>query len=133
MESPQENSQETSPVVTPNADSILISIKKLLGIEADYTNFDVDLIIHINSVFSILNQLGVGPDDGFSIEDVNDEWTDFMEADPRLELAKSYIYLKVKQLFDPPLGSAVSESMNRMISEFEWRLQLAAESNETTS
>ena len=108
-------------------DSILTSIKKLLGIAEDYEHFDQDLIIHINSVLSVLTQLGVGPSEGFSIEDENATWNDFIPEDKRLSSIRSYVYMKVKLLFDPPLSSSVIESMNRMISEFEWRLNVAAE------
>lgn len=103
-------------------ESILTSIKKLLGIGEEYEHFDTDLIMHINSVFSILTQLGVGPSEGFSISDDLAVWSDFIPEGQKLELVKSYMYLKVKLLFDPPSSSAVMESTNRMISEFEWRL-----------
>lgn len=109
-------------------ESILTSIKKLLGIAEDYTHFDSDLIMHINSVLMILTQLGVGPPDGFSIEDDSTFWKDFIPEDQNYELVKSYVHLRVKLLFDPPASSAVMESMNRMISEFEWRLNVKAES-----
>ena len=108
-------------------DSILTSIKKLLGIAEDYEHFDQDLIIHINSVLSVLTQLGVGPSEGFSIEDENATWNDFIPDDKQLSSIRSYVYMKVKLLFDPPLSSSVMESMNRMISEFEWRLNVTAE------
>lgn len=108
-------------------ESILTSIKKLLGIVEEYEHFDADLIMHINSVFSILTQLGVGPIDGFSIQDESAVWTDFIQDNSKIELVKSYIHLKVKLLFDPPLSSAVIEAMNRMISEFEWRLNVAVD------
>lgn len=107
-------------------DSILTSIKKLLGISEEYTHFDKDLIMHINSVFLVLTQLGVGPTSGFFIMDKNAIWDDFI-SDSDLELVKSYVYLKVKLLFDPPLSSAVIEATNRMIAEFEWRLNIAAD------
>ena len=103
-------------------DSILTSIKKLLGITEEYEHFDQDIIIHINSVFMILNQLGVGPSNGFSITDKTAVWSDFISEGSNLESVKSYIYLKVKLLFDPPTTSAVMESMNRMICELEFRL-----------
>lgn len=109
-------------------ESILTSVKKQLGIEEAYTHFDTDLIIHINSVLSILNQLGVGPESGFAIVDSTATWSDFMQNDLRLGLVKSYVYLKVRLLFDPPTASALLESMNRLVSEFEWRLNVAAES-----
>lgn len=109
-------------------DSILTSIKKLLGIAEEYEHFDADLIMHINSVFMILTQMGVGPEKGFSIEDDLATWNEFLSDSPNCEAVKSYMHLKVKLLFDPPLSSAVMEAMNRMISEFEWRLNVAVES-----
>lgn len=109
-------------------ESILTSIKKLLGIEEECEYFDPDLIMHINSVFMILNQLGVGPVEGFSIQDSKSVWTDFIPAGSNLEAVKSYMHLKVKLLFDPPSSSAVMEAINRSIAELEWRLNVAAES-----
>ena len=109
-------------------ESILTSVKKLLGIDESYTHFDPDLIMHINSVFSILTQMGVGPPNGFSITGNSEVWNDFITKEPNnFSLVKSYMHLKVKLLFDPPLGSAVIESINRQISEFEWRLFVAAD------
>jgi hypothetical protein len=108
-------------------ESILTSIKKLLGITADYEHFDADIIMHINTVFLNLNQIGVGPKEGFFIEDETATWTDFTEDYLPYQAVKSYIYLKVKLLFDPPLSSAVVESMNRQIAELEWRLLVAAD------
>ena len=108
-------------------ESILTSIKKMLGIADEYTHFDADLIMHINSVLSILTQIGVGPLEGFSIKDKTGVWVDFIPENARLELVKSYTYMKVKLLFDPPLISAVIESTNRMTSELEWRILVAAE------
>lgn len=108
-------------------ESILTSIKKLLGIEADYGHFDADIIMHINSVFSILTQMGVGPTDGFSITGSEEKWADFISDQISFSLVKSYIHLKVKLLFDPPLSSAAIDSINRQISEFEWRLFVAAD------
>lgn len=110
-------------------DSILTSIKKLLGIAEEYTQFDDDIIMHINTVFMNLTQLGVGPEEGFYIEDDTASWDDFVDAESNMQLnaVKSYIYLKVKLLFDPPLSSSVIESTNRMIAELEWRLNAAVE------
>ena len=109
-------------------ESILTSIKKLLGITEEYEHFDDDIIVHINSVFMILTQLGVGPSEGFSISGKGNNWSEFISTDSKnLESVKTYMYLKVKLLFDPPLGSAVMESMNRMINEFEWRLNVACD------
>lgn len=108
-------------------ESILTSIKKLLGIQEEYTNFDNDIIMHINSTFSTLTQLGVGPSNGFIIKDKSSTWDEFI-SDNRLECVKSYVYLKVRLLFDPPSTSAVMDSINRQITEYEWRLNVTAES-----
>lgn len=105
-----------------NAESILTSIKKLLGIAEEYTQFDTDIIIHINTVFMTLQQLGVGPEEGFSIIDSEAVWTDFMENSILLNSVKTYIYLKVKLLFDPPLSSSTIECFNKVIAELEWRM-----------
>ena len=108
-------------------ESILTSIKKLLGIAEEYTHFDADLIMHINSAFSILTQIGVGPAEGFSIQDKDAKWTEFIPKTPKLEMIKSYMHQKVKLLFDPPTSSAAIEATNRMTSELEWRIQVAAD------
>ena len=107
--------------------SILTSIKKMLGVPDDYSEFDEDITMHINSVFLNLTQLGVGPKDGFSIEDESSEWDDFIGDSAQLQAVKSYMYLKVKLLFDPPLSSSVIDSMDRMIAELEWRLNVAVD------
>lgn len=109
-------------------ESILISIKKLLGIAKDYTEFDADIIMHINSVFMILNQMGVGPDTCFRIEDDLATWNDFLEDNLKLDAVKSYIHHKVKLLFDPPINSAALEATKQIILELEWRLNIQAES-----
>lgn len=109
-------------------ESILTSIKKLLGITEEYEHFDTDIIMHINSAFSVLTQLGVGPENGFRIEDASAEWSEFLYDDPRLEFVKSYIYFKVKLMFDSTsLSSAVIESINRQISELEWRINVTVD------
>lgn len=111
-------------------ESILTSIKKMLGIAEEYTYFDADIIMHINSVFMILNQLGVGPEEGFMIEDATSVWSDFIPDDNpvQMEAVKSYIFLKVRLLFDSnTLSSAVIDSTNKLIAELEWRLNTAAE------
>ena len=110
-----------------NMDNILSSIKKLLGIPTEETAFDSDIIMHINSVFMILNQLGVGPSSGFSISDDYALWSDFIPDGQNLELVKSYMYMKVRLMFDPPSSSAVLSAMEKSISEFEWRLNVQAE------
>ena len=108
--------------------SILQSIKKLLGIDSEDSSFDQDIIMHINTVFATLNQLGVGPEEGFYIEDDYTLWTDFIDEGAKLESIKPYVYLKVKLMFDPPLSSTVIESINRTINELEWRINISSES-----
>lgn len=108
-------------------DSILTSIKKLLGIAEEYDNFDADIIMHINSVFMILNQLGIGPSEGFRIEDKTTEWSEYVSEDENLDAVKTYMHLRVKMLFDPPQGSGVMESYNRSINELEWRLNVTTD------
>lgn len=108
-------------------ESILTSTKKILGIDKDYTVFDLDIITHINSVFSSLNQLGVGPPEGFSIEDSGTEWSDYGVPDNQLHMVKVYVYLKVKILFDPPGTSFLVDASQKQISECEWRLNLFRE------
>lgn len=107
-------------------ESILTSIKKLLGISSDNTDFDQDIIMHINSVFMILNQLGIPKDEkDFFIEDESTTWDDYLGNDISIFSAvKSYIYLKVKLLFDPPLNSAVKEANQELLNELEWRLNI---------
>lgn len=107
-------------------ESVLNSIKKLLGIAEDYTVFDTDLIIHINSVLSILTQLGVGPPEGFSIEGPEDEWVSFVD-DSKVQMVRTYVYMKVRLVFDPPSSSAVIKSMEDSIKEYEWRLNVAVD------
>lgn len=113
-------------------ESILTSIKKMLGITEEYTHFDQDIIIHINTVLMILHQLGVGPEEGFSITDSYETWSDFLVDNKNIEAVKTYVYLKVKLLFDPPLSSAVTESINKSINELEWRLNVAVDKTEVT-
>lgn len=114
-------------------DSILTSIKKLLGIEEEYQQFDADIIMHINSVFSILTQLGVGPADGFAIHDAASTWNDFISDISQIECVKTYTYMKVKLVFDPPLSSAVLESMKQLIAELEWRINSSVELDTQTT
>lgn len=108
-------------------DSILTSIKLMLGIVEDCTDFDNQLIMHINSVFMALHQLGVGPTEGFRIENDSAIWSDYITEEDNLDAVKSYINLKVKLLFDPPLGAAVLEATKQMANELEWRLNVQAE------
>ena len=107
--------------------SILTSTKKILGIAEDYTVFDEDIITHINTAFSTLTQLGVGPADGFMIEDAVAEWDDFIVDDFQYNSVRSYVFLKVKQLFDPPTTSYLIASTEKQIEELEWRLNVHRE------
>lgn len=108
-------------------DSILTSTKKLLGITEDYEHFDPDIIMHINAVFFILNQMGVGPDIPFSITDKSAIWEDFSSDISKIEMVKSYMGNKVRQMFDPPQSGAVAESLKNIIAEQEWRLNVACD------
>ena len=112
--------------------SILTSTKKILGIAEDYTVFDLDILTHINTAFSTLTQLGVGPADGFMIEDATALWTDFDPVDDHLNFnsVKSYVFLKVKQLFDPPTTSYLISAQEKQIQELEWRLNTYREGDE---
>ena len=110
-----------------SSESILTSIKKLLGPEEEYDYFDTDIILHINSALMVLTQLGIGPSTGFFITDKSATWKDFIPDINRLEAVKTYVYLKVKLVFDPPQSAAGIESFNKMINEYEWRLNVAAE------
>lgn len=109
-------------------ESILTSIKKMLGIGESYEHFDTDIIMHINSVFMDLNQLGVGPSNGFVITDEDDIWSDYIEDMTLLQAVKSYMYLRVKLLFDPgSIGSSTLAAYERQIQQWEWRLNVKAE------
>lgn len=109
------------------SDSILNSTKKALGIGADYDAFDADILMHINSVFSTLQQLGVGPAGGFRIEDDVPTWSSYLGEDPRYNAVQSYVYLRVRLLFDPPGTSYLIDSLKKQAEELEWRLNVAAE------
>ena len=113
-------------------DSILTSVKKIVGISEEDESFDIDLIMHINSVLMILNQLGVGPTGGFSISDKTSVWSDLLN-ESSIEAVKSYVGLKVRMIFDPPTSSAVTDAINKTISELEWRILCDVENkvNET--
>ena len=105
-------------------DSILNTTKKLLGIAEENTEFDLDIILHINSVFTILTQLGVGPSKGFSILDSSAVWSDFIPEGEMMEAVKSYMGCKVRMLFDPPTSSTTMQALQNMCSELEWRLNV---------
>jgi hypothetical protein len=107
--------------------SILTSIKKLLGLDESYTQFDPDIIMHINSVFMTLTQLGIGPTTGFVVTDAEDIWKDFIGTTLNLEAIKTYVYLKVRLMFDPPQLGYLVDSINTQCTEMEWRLTNQAE------
>ena len=111
-------------------ESILTSVKKLLGIAEECTDFDADLILHINGVFMILNQMGVGPAEGYTIADETGTWSEFLGDSTELEAVKSYMGLKVRLLFDPPQSSTTMDAVKNMIAELEWRLYTACDKEE---
>lgn len=104
------------------SDSILTGTKKLLGIEEDYTVFDVDILTHINSVFSTLQQLGIGADETFMITGKEESWSAFIADDKKTNAVKTYMYLRVRLLFDPPVVPSLLASIEKQILELEWRL-----------
>lgn len=111
-------------------ESILNTIKKMLGLGDDYTAFDTDIIVHINSCFMTLNQLGVGPEKPFRISGKDETWTSFFGEDVNVEAAKTYIYIGVKLVFDPPTNSFVVEALKEIQKEYEWRLMVQKEEKE---
>ena len=113
--------------------SILDDVKKILGLSSDYNAFDLDIITHINSVFSTLQQLGIGPEQGFSISDKNKNWDEFVANDNGYNLVKTYVYLRVRLLFDPPATSFHLESLNQQVKELEWRLNVYREDSQWES
>lgn len=113
------------------ADEILASTKLKLGLPEDYATFDDDVIDLINSSFALLQQLGVGPVEGYSISTGDELWSDFMEQSPVLNYAKELIWLDVSLMFDPPSSSFVTESKNRRRNELIWRINVSAETRET--
>ena len=115
------------------SDSILNTTKKILGIEADYTAFDEDIMIHINSVFATLNQMGIGPVDGFWIDDASATWDNFTMGDRKLNSVKTYVYLRVRLLFDPPTTSYLIGALKEQVQEFEWRLNVKREGESWTN
>lgn len=114
------------------SDSILTSTKKILGITEDYIVFDPDIILHINSVFSTLTQLGVGPEQGFMIADETTEWVDYLGDNLELNAVKTYVYLRVRMLFDPPTSGYAVDAMKEQIKELEWRLNVVREGESWT-
>lgn len=124
---PTTDVEETTPS-TVNMESILTSIKKLIGYDEEYTHYDQDIIIFINTTIATLRQLGIGPENGFVIKDSSTTWSDYLGETLLLETVKTYIHLKVKLVFDPPSSSFVLESIKEIIKECECRLNMTAES-----
>ena len=108
-------------------DSILMTIRKLVCGDPYADHFDTDLLVHINACFSILNQLGVGPENGFVVTDETQSWSSYIADNYILNMVKTYVTLKVKKIFDPPLTSSVLEAMDKEISQLEWRLNVAVD------
>lgn len=116
---------ETKPITK----SILLTIKKMLGIAEEYHAFDIDIVTNINSVFLTLNQLGVGPSLPFSISDETAVWSDFLgNQEEFLQGVQTYVYLKTRLLFDPPTNSFLVDAMKKQAEEFEWRLMIQPKS-----
>ena len=114
-------------------DSILMTIRKLVCGDPYADHFDTDLLVHINACFSILNQLGVGPENGFVVTDDTQSWSSYIADNYILNMVKTYVTLKVRVIFDPPLTSSVLEAMNKEISQLEWRLNVAVDPVKPTS
>lgn len=107
--------------------SILTSVKKVLGLDADYKAFDADITMFIDGVFDTLRQLGIGPDDGFSLEGETTTWEDYFNGRQQINAIKTYVYLRVRLLFDPPATSFAIASMEKQVQELEWRLNVQRE------
>lgn len=130
----EENIETKDPVVEepstePIENSILNDIKSMLGPTYDDDSFDTDIIIYINSIFTILRQLGIGPATGYRIKDKKNIWSEFIKDEEMLDAVKTYIYLKVKLTFDPPLNASLVESFTNQAKELEWRLNVSVESD----
>jgi len=111
-------------------ESILETIKKMLGLPKDEVSFDTDILVHINTVFSNLTQMGIGPEEGFTITGYEETWSQFITSDPlKTQQVKSYIYLKVKTVFDPSANSNVAEAFNKTMAELEYRLYVEEENS----
>lgn len=127
---------EPVPVITPEPippSSILNTIKKMLGLEIDYDAFDTDIIVNINSVLMGLTQIGVGPTTGFLITGADEVWSDLVGETTPISAVQTFIYLKVKILFDPPTSSSVLDALTRQASEFEWRLSVQVDPGEVAT
>lgn len=112
-------------------DSILLSTKKSLGLDPSVTEFDPDIIMCINTSLNVLTQLGVGPIEGFNISSEENIWSEFIGEDPRLNIVKSYVYLKTKMIFDPPTVGSLVSACNDQIKELEWRINVQVDPEDT--
>lgn len=112
--------------------SILADVKSALGVYKEDNSFDSDLIMHINSAFATLNQLGVGPEAGFEIIDGDETWDAFLGEDPKINSVKTYIYQKVKLIFDPPANSFLVDAIEKSTKEYEWRLMIVKDDQRIT-
>lgn len=109
-------------------ESIFDSIKALLGPDASYEVFDQDILIHINTALAVLTQLGLGPSEGFMVTGPDETWSDFLGTnDKTLNMARTYVYMKVKMVFDPPVNSSVLSAYQEACKEYEWRLNVAVD------
>lgn len=116
------------------SESILTSTKKILGVGASDTSFDLDIMTHINTTFAILNDLGVGPPEGFVITGVSEEWSDYLgDADLYWQAARTYVYMKVRLAFDPPTTGFHVDALKAQIQELEWRLNTHREGKSWTN
>lgn len=107
-----------------DTDNILQSIKKLLGLSEEYYVFDPDIVIYINTAFLELVQMGIGPEEGFAISiDGENKWSEFEPNVFKQDAIKSFVYIKVRMLFDPPQNSQVVEALNKSLNEIQWRLE----------
>lgn len=107
--------------------SILISVKLALGIDQDYSGFDTQVTMLINSALLSLNQLGIGPEEGVTVTGIGEEWSLLLVAETDIEAIKAFVYLKTKLGFDPPSTSFVLNAMERQIEQLEWRLMAQVE------
>lgn len=112
-------------------DSILESVKTVLGIPSEDNFFNDNLIIQINSIFSILRQIGCGPSEGYQITDSSNTWDEFLQNEPeKLQLVKTYLGMRVRQIFDPPANGTVSQALDRQVQEMEWRISTLCDPGE---
>lgn len=112
------------------SNSILLTTKKRIGLAPEYCAFDPDIIMAINTAFAELTQMGIGPTEGFTIEDENDSWFDFVDSPTEASLVSTYVYMITKKIFDPPTSSSVKEAMEQTIDETRWRIYITRNFNE---